>query len=491
ALLKNKLMLIQNCAVDSLAPYTPQPDKPWNARRVAHLYRRLGAGATYEEIQTGLSLAPDQLVDQLIDAALVQALPEPPIWANYTVFDYLNDPDQVFVDREELLVRWLRELAAGDLRSHLVLFWHNHFVTELDVYGCNSYLWSYYELLHQYALGNFRTFVEEIGKNPAMLVYLNGNENIAEEPNENYARELLELFTMGESNGYTQDDIVEVARALTGWRVDMYECTPPYFENFFFDSSNKTIFGQTSNWNYDTVHELIFTARRDQIATYICEEIYKHFVYPEVNPGVIANLATTFKNNNFELAPVFKQLFKSEHFFDETLIATRIKSPVQCLLNLLKESGLSYGNHYDDETLSTLGFITYQMGQELFNPIDVAGWPGHRDWINENTLTFRWSFASQLLSGYGESAKGQLLNLALNLTDASNDPALITQAIAEHFLGRSLEAEHLEVAILYLKGDIPENYYLDGSWTLYWAEAPDQLINLLGYLTRLPEFQLV
>lgn len=484
-------MPLQNCAVDSLAPYTPSAGKPWNSRRVAHLYRRLGAGASYDDIQAALTLSPDQLVDQLIDAALNQPLPEPPLWANFTSIDYEADPDQVFVDRDELYVRWIRNLAAGDIRSHIVLFWHNHFVTELDVYDCNSYLWSYYNLLHQFALGNFRNFVEEIGKNPAMLVYLNGNDNIADEPNENYARELMELFTMGESNGYTQDDIEEVSRALTGWRANRYECTPAFFDSDYFDNTPKTIFGQSGNWDYDGVHELIFTARRDEVATYICSEIYKHFIYPEVNPVVIDNLAQTFKNNNFELAPVFRQLFKSEHFFDDHLIATKIKSPVQCMLNILKESGLSYPDHYTDDNLLNLSYVTFEMGQELFNPIDVAGWPGHRDWLNENTLTTRWSFVSQLLANYSDLAKGQLLDLAINLTDNSNDPAIISQAISAHFLGRDLEEEHLEVATLYFKGDIPENYFLDGSWNLYWEEAPDQLINLLSYLGRLPEFQLV
>lgn len=484
-------MLLQNCAISSLATYVPSPDTPWNKRRVAHLYRRLGSGATYEDIQAGLNLSPEQLVDQLIDAAINQAPPTPPVWANFVASDYEADPDQIFVDRDELRASWFRNFASGDIRSKVALFWHNHFVTQLEVYNCNSYLWSYYDLLHQNAFGNFRTFVEEMGKNPAMLVYLNGNDNIAEEPNENYARELMELFTMGESNGYTQDDIEEVSRALTGWRAAMYECTPPYFDNAYFDNTPKTIFGQTGNWDYDGVHDLIFTARRDQVANYICSEIYKHFVYPEVNATVIEGLANTFKDNNFELAPVFKQLFKSEHFFDETLIAAKIKSPVECLVNLLKESGLSYGDHYDDERLLNIAYVTYQLGQDIFNPVDVAGWPGQRDWLNENTLTFRWSFANNILYNYNDSAKGQLLNLALNLTDSSNDPAVITEAIAEHFIGRPLEQEHLEVATLYFKGDIPENYYLDGSWTLYWEEAPDQLINLISYLTRLPEFQLV
>ncbi|HFC01385.1 MAG TPA: DUF1800 domain-containing protein [Phaeodactylibacter sp.] len=482
--------MILNCAINSIAPFSPTTATPWNARRIAHLYRRLGFGATYDEIQAALNMSPSELVNVLLDGAASSPLPTPPTWANWTMADYNGDVDLFFQHQTDLQTEWMTAMAAGNIRSRFALFWHNHFVTAVQNYSCNNYLWTYYSLLNEYAFGNFRTFTEEIGKCGAMLSYLNGNDNIADEPNENYARELMELFTLGESNGYTQEDIVEVARALTGWQADDYECTAPFFDASLFDGGMKTIFGESGNWNYDDVHELIFTMRRDQVAYFICEKIYKHFVYPEVNTDIINQMATTFKDNNFELLPVLKQLFKSEHFFDETLIGSRIKDPVECFATISKPMNLVVANDYTDDPMGDLVYFSMLLGQELFNPIDVAGWQGHRDWINENTLAFRWSFVSDFFYSLNDTGKTKLRDLAVSLSPSLNNPREITEAVANHFIGIPLEEQHLDIAVEYFKSDIPQNYFDDGSWNLYWNESANQLINLLGYLVRLPEFQL-
>jgi len=172
-------MVLQNCAVNSIAPYIPSTENPWNARKITHLYSRLGFGASYSNIQSGLNLSPSQLVDQLINNAIALEPPAPPPWANFTADDYDGDFDLIFQHQRDMFNRWIREMINESTRSKLALFWHNHFVTELEVYDCNSSMWAYYNLLHVHALGNFRTFVEEMGKTPAMLVYLNGNQNIA------------------------------------------------------------------------------------------------------------------------------------------------------------------------------------------------------------------------------------------------------------------------------------------------------------------------
>lgn len=483
-------MVLQNCAVNSIAPYEPSPQNPWNTRKIAHLYRRIGFGASYDDLQAGLSLSPSELVDQLINNAIALGPPTPPSWANFTASDYNGDFDLIIQHRRELFNRWTREMITEGTRSKIALFWHNHFVTELEVYECNRSMWAYYELLHRHALGNFRSFVSDIGKTPAMLVYLNGNQNVADEPNENYARELMELFTMGEGNGYTQEDIVEVARALTGFRMDPYECTSVFFDNNYFDNTPKTIFGQTGNWDYDDVHELIFTLRNSETAFYICGKIYTHFISPILNEPMVAEMAATFEANNWEIAPVLRQIFKSEHFFDEQLIGTQIKDPFSAFVNIFKMSNLQYDTDFDDDITLSIVRHADELGQTIFDPVDVAGWPGYRAWINENTLTSRWGLTNELLYDLSDAAKDKLIALAIDLTNNSNQPAEIVQAVVAHYLGLPLSAEHLQVAVLNLKGDIPENYFEDGSWNLYWDEAPDQLINLLSYLTRLPEYQL-
>lgn len=489
-------MLTTASTLSGLEEYVPNSSKPWNADRVHHLHRRFGFGATPAQIEAGLALSPGDLVDQLVDGVLNLPPLDPPVWANWSSADYDLVDDAVYFDhKRELVKRWINDLIAEGARAKLALFWHNHFVTQELVYSCNSFMWAYYELLHRQCLGNFRQFVEEMGQNPAMLVYLNGNRNIASEPNENYARELMELFTMGEGNGYTQADIPEVARALTGWRVNMYTCVNQVtFASQYHDYGQKTIFGQTGNWGYYEVHNLIFNQRRDEVARYICAKIYRNFVYDRPDWAIIDEMAETFKNSGWNLAAVFRQLLKSEHFFEQHIMNAHLKSPLESILQPFRMVGLNLGDDYNDDTLGYLAYVSGQLGQELFNPVDVAGWPGYRDWINENTLAFRWSFMGNILNWYflgSDSSKEKLRQLAIGLVgDQELDPAVYTAAIANHILGRTLEDNFLETATQYFKGEIPENYFENGTWNIYYDEAPYQVADLLYYLMRLPEWQL-
>ena len=478
---------------DPLAPYVPSPAKPWNARRVAHLYRRLGFGATLQQIQEGLLLTPEALVDQLLDTAADLGTPDPPYWGGWTMNEYAENPDPnlVFTHRDELRRRWLWNMLDEGIQAKMALFWHNHFVTELNAVGCNAFLWSYYALIHQYAYGNFRIFAREMGKTGAMLTYLNGNLNVAGQPNENYARELMELFTMGEGNGYTQQDIVEMARALTGWQANNYLCTPPYFAPTYHDDNPKTIFGQTSNYGYTTAHNLLFSARAPQVSHYISGKLYKFFVYQKIDPLVVEAMAQTFRDSNWELMPVLKQLVKSEHFFEESILNAQIKTPLESMICLLKNGGAT-SSQVAENYWNAMFYWSYQLGQEIFNPPNVAGWKGHHSWINESTLTGRWNYSAAFAYylTQDDALRENLRSLAQTLTNESNDPAVITAALVDFFVGQTLEPIHLQAAIVNFKSNIPENYFEDGSWNLYWDEVPYQIVNMLYYLVKLPEFQL-
>ncbi len=480
-----------NCAISSILPYEPSPEE-WTARKVRHIYRRLGYGATPEQVNSGQAVSPSELIDELISTALNTPLPETPYWSDWTSEDYGDDPDGLSYEHYIGLARsWVKRSFDNPFQAKMSLFWHDHFATQKDVYGCNSSMWHYYKLLNQHAFGNFRTFVEEMGINRAMLVFLDGNENVAEEPNENYARELMELFTMGEGNGYTQVDIEEVARALTGWRMHGYECTPPFYNEDLHDDGVKTIFGQTGNFGYDDVHELIFTVRADQTAKYICTKLYQHLVYPEPNMAIVAEMVATFRANNWELVPVIKQLLKSEHFYDDTLIGSHIKHPLEVMVNTVSPILLDIDEDLEEGFLNYVFYKSEEMGMELFDPPNVAGWPGHRVWLSENALTYRWTFCGTILKSYlKDSGKEKLRQLALEITEESNDPEVIVAAMAEHWLSIPLEPDSLEVGVLFLKAGIPDNYFDDGSWNLSWGEAPDQLVNLLSYFIQIPEFQL-
>jgi uncharacterized protein (DUF1800 family) len=473
-----------------IQPFQPTSDKPWNKQRVIHLYRRLGFGPTPTQITNALAANPQVLIGSLLDGIKSRALPTGPSWANFTAADYENTDNLKFEHREEHYYRYLTDMIDDGLRSKIVLFWHNHFVTELNVYDCNKYLWNYYWLLNQYCLGNFKTFVEAIGKSPAMLSYLNGNLNAVGNPNENYARELMELFTMGENNGYTQFDVVEVARALTGWRCNMYECNDVTFVNSRFDNNNKTIFGKTGKWGYNEVHNLIFTERKVQVAQYICGKLYTHFIHKVPDQEFVNALADLFIASNWELLPVFKALFRSDHFYNEEFVGAIIKSPIECFVDLVRLSG--FNAQSVSSRFGTIWYGSENLGMNIFNPINVAGWPGHHEWINENTLTQRWSYSRELINTMAnETNRETLRTLAKNLVGTTiNDPDLITRELTYHYLGRALDDDLHAAAVLYFKGDIPENYFEDQSWNLDWNEAPFQIANLLGFLVKLPEFQL-
>ena len=348
-------------------------------------------------------------------------------------------------------------------------------------------MYQYHKVLQENALGNFKDFVNEIGRTPAMLFFLNGVQNTNLSPNENYARELYELFTLGQDNGYTQMDITETARALTGWVGTFSFCGPVGFVQEYFDNGEKTIFGQTGNWNYNDVHDILFEQRTQSIAYFICEKIYKAFVHPDPAPEIIEALASTFIENNFDLAPVFRQLFKSEHFFDDFIIGTQVKSPVDFYLNFIKDAGIPF----NDELLEAVTYYTFIMGQELFNPVDVAGWPGNRAWINNNTLTGRWQTIDYLLFYMYENTPNLLVDFAKYVSDNSSDPSVVTQQIVDHFVPNGLNTiTAYERATDVFKWEVPQNYYDLEVWNLDWDTIPAQVVLLFQHISRLPEFQL-
>lgn len=477
-----------NCSTGTLAPYVPSIAKPWDKKRVQHLYRRLGFGINADDLTAILSQSPTDIVDDLITEAAQLPLPEAPFWANYTVSDYSSNEDY-FTQSIAWTVQWVKDMLQYGFREKLALFWHNHFVTELDTYRCPSWQYQYHKLLQQYALGNFKDFVYEMGKTPAMLVYLNGVQNTRFEPNENYARELYELFTLGRDNGYTQQDIEETAKALTGWNNLQEICAPINFTRALFDNSSKTIFGRTGNWGYDEVHDILFEERGTAIAKYICTKLYKYFVSPTVDEAIVDELAITFKNNDFEISPVLLQLFKSEHFFDDTLIGVKVRSPLEYLLTIVKEWDIQI---LSDETYQRIIFLATQLGQRLFNPVDVAGWQGNRTWINSNSLSTRWDYANLLAYNTFLEEPNTLVQLAKSLTTVQSDPDEITKVITDFVLPNGFpNTTAYDRATTIFKSEVPENYYEDGSWNLDWESAPAQVALLLNHLLKQPEFQLM
>ncbi|MEM0994241.1 MAG: DUF1800 domain-containing protein [Bacteroidota bacterium] len=476
-----------NCTTTGLASYMPSDAMPWNKRRVQHLFRRTGFGLPPDQIEEALAMSPQNLVDLIVDGAINLPLAETPIWADWTIARY-EEPEEYIQQTIAWTVQWTKDMLKNGFREKIALFWHNHFVTELDNYQCPSWQYQYHKLLQQYALGNFKTFLHEMGRTPAMLVYLNGVQSTQREPNENYARELYELFTLGRDNGYTQQDISETARALTGWNDISEFCAPINFFIFTHDRGRKTIFGRSGTWNYDDVHNILFEERSSEIAHFICSKLYRFFVSPTTDEEIVTQMAATFLANDFEIAPVLRQLFQSEHFFDDKIIGIQIKSPLDYFLSLVTEWGLETP---PDNIIFNILYTSSLMGQRLFNPVDVAGWQGDRNWIDGNTLTTRWQSATGIVVYIFENSPNLLVELARYLSDDSNDPYFITRMVADHVLPNGFTSEEeYDRATTVLKSEVPENYFEDGSWNLYWDTAPGQVALLVNYLVRQPAFQL-
>jgi len=480
------------CNTSLLDVYTPSGQNPWTSQKIKHLYRRMAYGVNLAGIDAALPLTPSALIDTIVDAAVsLDPTPAPP-WGYFSISDFTDfdteNPNYI----EQWYLQTANDTIEQSLRAKLTMFWMNHFVTELESYTYAPYMFQYYNLMQTHALGNFKEFVRAVGVNSTMLVYLNGFENTSNNPNENYARELFELFTLGENNNYTQQDIIQASRALTGYNHWDDPGAQIYFDQSTWDEGPKTIFGSEEFYTYDELIDTLFELRETEIAQFICTKLYKYFVSHEYDAitqeDIINPLAQTLIDVNFEMAPMLRQLFKSQHFFDERAFGVVIKSPYDVIFNYINEGNF----FYDDGVLQGLIYYTGIIGQEIYNPPDVSGWQRDQDWINTATLSGRWQIM-ELFNGYlfDLELQAQFIDLAIELSNDSDDPYVITKAVVDFFNSKELfTQEDYQTATSVLKWEIPQNYYDDGIWSLNYPTAPYQVFLLLNHMTKLPEFQL-
>lgn len=486
------MTVFTSCITSSLAPYVPSTENPWNEVRVRHAFRRIGYDANRSMIDNALTTDPSLFIDQLINESLNASNWPEPDWANFTNDDYANlgqdFDEQTQANHKELMLEVINQMQNTGLKGRLMMFWSNHFVTRLEDYYTSNYLYEYYNTIEQHALGNFQDFVSDIGITSAMLVFLNGLENTNFSPNENYARELYELFTLGVDNGYTQQDIIETSRALTGYnhRQNYNWTYPIYFDASTFDDSEKTIFNQTGNWGYDDVINILFQEKSTLIAQHICRKLYAYFVSATINEDIVTAMANIFVLD-FNIENVLRVLFKSEHFFDSKTIGTQIKSPYDLTISYLKVTGFSL----ETEFFEAMIWFNGLMGQQMFEPVDVAGWQGDRDWINSSTLTGRWEVLQWTIWNTWNINNEEFRTFAIESSNNSNDPYVVAKSIIDRFVPLELYTESdYHAATDVLKHNVPENYYENGLWNLQWDSVPYQVVLLLLHLIKLPEFQL-
>ncbi|HZK65464.1 MAG TPA: DUF1800 domain-containing protein [Puia sp.] len=289
-------------------------------------------------------------------------------------------------DIKTLNVRWLQEMTDTDaqLREKMSLFWHGHFASKTaNIFYDQELL----NIIRQHALGNFRDLLFSVSKSASMIQFLNNNQNRKDHPNENFARELMELFTLGRGN-YTEQDVKESARAFTGWGTRLaggFE-----FRERQHDPGGKIFLGRTGNFSGDDILEILLGEK--QTAIFITRKIYRFFVNDQADENRVSELATAFYDNGYDIQKLMESIFSSDWFYDDINIGAHIKSPVEWIVGIRRQLPQDIGNPEVQVLLQRL------LGQVLFNPPNVAGWPGGKHWIDSSSLMLRLRFPQIMYS---------------------------------------------------------------------------------------------
>lgn len=380
-------------------------DRKDNFINIKHLYNRAGFGISYPDLHdlskkrlsksvdrlfhppatgAGLSIVNQEQYkeQQLILAGLGAKKEQTP--------EEKQQREQITKSRNEqnrdLNINWIQRMMTTDnpLLEKMTLFWHGHF-------ACRSnnpfFIQQLNNIQRDNSLGNFKTLLMEVSKSPAMVDYLNNQQNRKGHPNENFSRELMELFTLGRGN-YTETDIKEAARSFTGWT---YNKNGEFEFNIkVHDEKPKTFMGQTGTFDGEAIIDMILA--RLETATFICRKLYVFFVNDTPNEDHVKELATHFYEQKYDLTALMKRLFTAEWFYARENTGNKIKSPVEFLVNLSREFSVTYNKPQILIQLQT------SLGQYLFNPPNVAGWPGGKSWIDSSSLMLRMKIPSLVLN---------------------------------------------------------------------------------------------
>ena len=522
----------------------------WETPQIVHLLKRTLFGAKLQDIQYFKTRTVQQSVDELLQpTAPSSTVP----LNNYSVNGY-TDPSGValwqtwintginLADKELNQKRidsfktwWLGQAVQPSRSIHekLVVFWHNHFATDTSNSGdkIKAKFWhNHYLTLRQHALGNFKAMVKAITLDPAMLYFLNGESNVKGSPNENFARELQELYTVGKglNSKYSEDDVKAASLVLTGHTVN------PTTFTYFFDAakhdsinkefssfySNKIITGYSGANGaneVDNLMDMIFA--QEELSKHICRKIYRFFIYYKIDSSIeqtiITPLAQIFRNNNFNIQPVLATLFKSKHFYDLIYSsACIIKSPLDFVIDLCNEYSITLPNPNDNEaTYAVWQSIQYEAGemqQELGAIPEVAGWYAyyqepafHELWVNTATYTRRNIFTDRMIADGIMNNNQTIVIDAIAFADQFANPRdpnlLITQSLEillRYPLSESAK-EFIKRSIL-LSGQVQDHYWTN-AWDAYKANTADvgnkavvqsRLKSFYKYIMNLPEYHL-
>lgn len=523
-----------------LSPYSG----PWTYSNAAHLLRRTMFGPTHAQIEQAVKDGLSKTLDLLFTPSVLPQ--EPVIYADSPVDPEIPKGDSwvkgklygnvqgLVQSKQNSLYAWLMEQLFTEevsLTEKMTMFWHNHFVIS-EIYD-PRYNYDYITLLRSNALGNFKDLAENICIDKGMLIYLNGAQNTNRAPNENFARELMELFTLGKGElagpgdytTFTEQDVLALAKALTGWivRTDRNEAFYPYAEYISnrHDTSEKQLSHRFNNVKiansaaneYKNVIDIIFLKR--EAATFICKKLYRYFVYykvsQDIETAIVEGLADVLIANKFEIAPVLRTLFESEHFYTEEAYGCLIRMPYEFIFNTVKTMKMPVPagitdkyNFFLDVYRSTTG-----MQQVYFDIPSVAGWSPyyqvpsyHEIWVNSVTLPIRYGFTTILANKTKRIRNIQGvtgLDLVAYVSGFSNpeDANLLIQAIVDHLLPKPIEASQISFLKSRLLGPTSEAQWTS-NWNAYKNNPTDQakavvearLKPLFVSLLSMPEYYL-
>jgi uncharacterized protein (DUF1800 family) len=375
------------------APYEPTASDPWDLRKAAHLHRRAGFGATWGQLQRDLRDGPAASIDRLLHPA------EPPK-EEQQILDVLRQGVLDTNDAERLKAWWLNRILYGvdPLREKLTLFWHGHFATSNHKVHSVPFMLRQNELFRRHALGDFAELLRGVCADPAMLVWLDGGANRKERPNENFAREFLELFTLGLGR-YTEKDVREAARAFTGWVENRDNSFPPrrqfHFDRAAFDDGAKTFLGRTGCWQAGDIVRI--TLEQPACAEFLCRKLYRFFVRENAAPpaDLITPLAQELRTHNYSIRHILETILRSRHFFSAAEYRQRIKGPVEFSAGVVRVLEVPRGGM----NLLALAVACERQGQDLFYPPNVKGWDGGRTWLTSATLLERGNWVSDVIWG--------------------------------------------------------------------------------------------
>jgi uncharacterized protein (DUF1800 family) len=406
----------------------PKADNTWTIFEAAHLLNRAGFGGSPAEIEAFHRLGRSRAVDSLLaPEEAPDAFPLPSWTSEEQIQEDMRKRmaerreamrDRRGMSNEELekarrLARrevqrelrargveaqswWFRRMlkTRAPLREKMTLFWHDHFATSIQKVRDPYLLIRQNELFRTHAVGSFKSLTHAILMDGAMMLYLDTQNSRKGKPNENFAREVMELFTLGEGQ-YTEDDIRDAARAFTGYQLDRMNGSVTHNRRQW-DDGPKTIFGKSGAFDGSDVIDLIF--EQDQAARFMVGKLWEFFVYERPAKAAVDALAATLRRSDYRIAPVLREIFLSREFYAEASIRSQIKSPLQFLIQMLKQLEIS------DPPAGFALNAQQQLGQTLFLPPNVAGWDWGQAWINTNTLLSRYNLAGFLTKGAESSA---------------------------------------------------------------------------------------